>query len=335
MPVQQGGASVRAEIVAVGAHWSTAQRRLVRLIVELEESGEWADEGSPTCAHWVATALDVEVCTAREWLRVGRALAALPKLDDLFERDELSYSKVRAVTRVATAQNEAQLCMIALREPAGRLPCALAAFLSRYEKPEETERRHREATRLTTTRVEPDGMVVGTFRLPPLPGGRLMAAVDEKVRQRRPDASADASARWPSFPRQRAEALVQLVTEGGTDVQTEVVLHVRGDGCTLDDGTPIADTVVERIAPESFIRALIHDAERRPINASGRHRYPTDRQKRVVHERDRHCACGSDELLQYHHDPPFDVSKRTVVDELWLMCPPCHHAAHANHVPRE
>jgi len=172
-------------------------------------------------------------------------------------------------------------------------------------------------------------MVVGTFRLPPLSGGQLMAAVDAEVKGRRPDASADASARWPSFARQRAEALVELATSGGASVETEVVLHVRGDGCTLDDGTPIVGSVIERIAPESFIRVLIHDAERRPINASGRHRYPTDRQRRVVHERDRHCPCGSDEFLQYHHDPPFDESKQTVVEELWLRCPPCHHDDHA------
>jgi len=334
MSVVQEHASVRAEVVAVGAHWATAQRRLIRLVVELEDSGEWAVDGSPTCAHWVADALDVEVCTAREWLRVGRALVSLPKLDALFDRGEVSYSKVRAVTRVATPRNEAQLCTIALREPAGRLATALAAHLATYETPAETEQRHRNATRLTT-RVEPDGMVVGTFRLPPLSGGQLMAAVDAEVKGRRPDASADASARWPSFARQRAEALVELATSGGASVETEVVLHVRGDGCTLDDGTPIVGSVIERIAPESFIRVLIHDAERRPINASGRHRYPTDRQRRVVHERDRHCPCGSDEFLQYHHDPPFDESKQTVVEELWLRCPRCHHDDHAPPRQRE
>jgi hypothetical protein len=108
----------------------------------------------------------------------------------------------------------------------------------------------------------------------------------------------------------------------------EIVLNVRGDGCTLDDGTPIAETVVERIAPHAFLRALIHDAERHPINASGRHRHPTDRQKRVVHERDRHCRCGATEFLEYHHDPPFEATHRTVVEELWLKCRDCHRADH-------
>ena len=122
---------------------------------------------------------------------------------------------------------------------------------------------------------------------------------------------------------------MELVTEGGAEVVTEVVLHVRGDGCTLDDGTPIAESLVERIAPESFIRALIHDAERRPINASGAHRHPTQRQKRVVHERDRACVdCGSTEFLQYDHDPDFDTSQQTVIEDLWLRCANCHRDRH-------
>jgi hypothetical protein len=327
--------SLRAAVIAVGQHWATAQRRLIRLVVELDTSGEWAVDGSPTCAHWVADAIDVEVCTAREWLRVGRAVGVLRTIDRAFESGELSYSKVRGLTRVATPENEAELCKLALRVPAARLPHALAAWLARHETPEQTEARHRAATAVRSW-VDPDGMVVGSFRFPPLPGKSLLAAVDAKVEQFRPDASADASERWPSTAQQRADALLELVTKGGGAVATEVVLHVRGDGCTLDDGTPVASTVVERIAPKAFLRALIHDAERLPINASGAHRHPTQRQKRVVHERDRVCSgCGSSEFLQYHHDPPFDASQRTVVDELWLKCRKCHRRDHGHGPARE
>jgi hypothetical protein len=308
---------------------------LVRLVVELDDSGEWTVDGSTTCAHWVAAALGIEACTAREWLRVGRALRELPALDQAFESDQVSYSKVRAVTRVATPENEAELCRIALRVPAARLAHALAAWLAHHETPEETEARHRNATGLRTW-TDPDGMMAGSFRLPPLAGATLMTAVDAKVGQFRPDASADASARWPSIAQQRADALLELVTGGGARVQTEVVLHVRGDGCTLDDGTPVAESLVERITPQAFLRALIHDAERRPINASGAHRHPTTRQKRVVHERDGVCrGCGSSEFLEYHHDPPFEETRRTIIEELWLKCPRCHRADHPRPPSRE
>jgi hypothetical protein len=98
----------------------------------------------------------------------------------------------------------------------------------------------------------------------------------------------------------------------------------------LDDGTPVAGSVVERIAPVAFVRALIHDAEGKPINASGRQRHPTARQRRVVKERDRVCVdCGATDFLQYDHDPDFERSRRTIVDELKLKCPVCHVRRHA------
>jgi hypothetical protein len=328
----ESGPSLRALVVAAGVRWAAGQRQLVRLVIELDASGEWTLDGSATCAHWVADALDVEVCTAREWLRIARSLAGLPVVDASFEAGRLSYSKVRALTRVATPDNEAELCEIAERVPAGKLPHALASWLQRHETPEETEARH-EAARGLWWRTDVDGMVAGCFRLPPHRAGVVAAAVDAEVlRREAPHASADASearGRWPTVPQQPADALVDLLEGGGAAVATEVVVHVRGDGCSLDDGSPIAESVVERIAPSSFLRALIHDANARPINASGRHRHPSARQRRVVRERDKACVdCGATEFLQYDHDPDFEDSHRTLVEELKLRCWPCHRARH-------
>ena len=326
------GPSLRAKVVAAGARWSAGQRQLVQLLAELDDSGEWRLDGSPTCAHWVAAALDIEVSTVREWLRIGRKLVSLRVVNAAFDEGRLSYSKLRALTRIATPENEIELCQIAEHVPAGRLPHALAAWLQRHETPEETEARHHEARGLWW-RVDVDGMGVGCFRLPPTDLAVVAAATDAEVmRGVSRNASADASgddARWPSNAQQRADALLALVRGGGAVVTTEVVLHVRGDGCTLDDGTPIAGSVVERIAPDSFLRALIHDAESRPINASGRQRHPTVRQRRVVRERDLACVdCGATEFLQYDHEPDYEQSRRTVVDELRLRCRTCHRARH-------
>jgi len=320
-----------------------AQYRLLHLVVELDRSGEWALDGSRTCAQWVGAALDVEVCTAREWLRIGRALEVLPLIDEAFRSGRLSYSKVRMLTRVATRDNEAELCAMAERTPAGRLPSAIAAWLAGHEEPEDTERRQF-AARSLTWRTDVDGMVVGSFRLPPWMAATLIAAITAWIMRWRPSdtsterdngASVGASSThsavvWPSIPQQRADALLAIIEAGGAKIETKVVIHVRADGCSLDDGTPIAGSVVERIAPQSFIRTLIHDAERRPINASGRHRHPTTRQKRVVHERDRGCVdCGATEFLQQDHDEDFEITHHTLVEELKERCVTCHRARHA------
>ena len=331
---QQEVLSLRDELVEAGAQWSRSVRRLVLLSAELDASHEWAFDRVPTCAHWIAEALDVEVSTAREWLRIGRALVELEIIDAAFEQGRLSYSKVRTLTRIATPDDQEELCALAEQVPAGRLGPALAVWRARRESPDETEARQHDARRFAW-QVDTDGMVVGTFRLPPGDAAPLTAAVDALVRRNRPDASADAS-RWPSIAQQRADALVELLRAGGVSVISEVVLHVRGDGCTLDDGTPIPGTVVERIASTAFLRALIHDAECRPINASGRRRHPTIRQRRVVHERDGRCRdCGSTELLECDHDPPYERTGRTVVDELGERCANCHHRRHRNQRERE
>ncbi len=320
--------TLRQRVVAVGTSWSLAQYELVSLVATLDESGEWTADGAVSCAHWVGQALDVEVCTAREWLRIGRALMVLPMTDSAFEDGLLSYSKVRTLTRVATAENEVELLDIAHATPAGRLGVAIAGWLSARELPEETEARHHQS-RGVSWRTDPDGMTSGTFRLPPADAKRLTEAIDgELVRGRREavDASADA---WPSISQQRADAFIGLIAGGGARVVTEIVVHVRGDGTKFDDGTPIPWTLLERIAPEAFVRVLIHDAEGRPINASSRHRHPSARQKRVVRERDQRCiGCGSTEFLEYDHDPDFETSRRTVVDELHLRCWSCHRARH-------
>jgi hypothetical protein len=213
------------------------------------------------------------------------------------------------------------------RVPAGRLAHASASWLSRRETPEQTEKRQR-AVRSVRWRIDVDGTIVTTMRHAPADAAYFQAAVDSIVRTNRSRASADASERWPSLAQQRADAVTDLARDGGGSTSTEVVLHVRGDGCSLDDGTPIPQRVIERIASESFIRALIHDAEGRPINASGRQRHPTARQKRVVKERDRTCECGSTDLLDYHHDPAFEITHQTVVSELEAKCAICHHREH-------
>jgi hypothetical protein len=333
--VRSAGMSLCEAVIAAGAGWSSSLRRLVRLVAVLDVSGEWRTGGASTCAHWVAQTLDVEVSTAREWVRVGRVLARLVVIDDAFERDLLSYSKVRTLTRVATAKNEAELCELAQEVPAGRLAHALAAWLGRHETPAETEARQQQMKHLSW-RTQPDGSATGSFCLPPAEAATLTTAVDALVLRNQPtkfeppaDASIGLHNRWPTTSQQRADALVALISGGGAGIVTEVVMHVRADGCSLDDGSPIAESIIERIAPNAFLRALIHDAESHPINASGRQRHPTGRQRRVVKARDRECVdCAGTEFLQYDHDPDFEVTKHTLVDELNLRCWACHRDRH-------
>jgi hypothetical protein len=313
---------IGAMVLETGAHHASAQYRLSKLSALFDESNEWKQDRSPTAAHWIAERLDVEVCTAREWIRVGRKLTALPALDAAFHERDLSYSKVRALSRFATPDNETELIELARSVPAGKINPALAAWSIQNETADVIEERQQRDRGIFAS-LDADGMIVGRFRLPPLEGAEVLAALDG-IASKRLDASAGAS-----LAQRRVDALSHLVKSGNTGINSEVVLHVRGDGSSFDDGTPISDSIVEQIIPKSFIRMLIHDAERRPLNASSRQRHPTLRQKRVVKERDRCCVdCGSTEFLQYDHVPDWTVSRRTVVDELQLRCSTCNDRRH-------
>jgi hypothetical protein len=328
-----------ARIVLLGRRLGSLHHDLVRTAVAYDLSGMWATSGHSTCAAWIAETLAVSLGTAREWLRVGHALTTLPDVDASFHAGRLSYGQVRTLTRIAIDHPDraSELVDLAERTPARHLAVALAAWIAANEDPDALARRHRRETGLSA-RTEPDGMGVITLRLPPLHHGAVMAAIDATVMTTKSaqNASTDASSSHTvaddgraSLAQQRAAALVDLVTTGGASVATELIIHVRADGATLGDGTPIADTLAERLVPESFIRAMIHDAESHPINVSGRHRHPTDRQKLVVTERDRTCTCGATTFLHHHHEPPFEESKRTLVDELQLKCHACHRRRHA------
>lgn len=102
--------------------------------------------------------------------------------------------------------------------------------------------------------------------------------------------TADSSGSYPTVAQQHADALHQVLANGPGSTTTEVIFHVRGDGCTADDGTPVTDTAIVGLIDDAQLRAMIHDADRRPVNASGTQRHATTRQKRVVKERDRACV---------------------------------------------
>lgn len=319
--------SIAHELRDLIGSWSRSQHRIIVLAGDFADTAEWAADGAPTAAHWLADTAGIEVSTARDWIRVGRALRDLPASADAFAEGRLSYAKVRALTRIATADNESELVAIAAQVPAGELGRTLAAWVANHADADELAE-YQHACRSVRRRQQPDGMVVYTMHLPPLAAGHLDAHLTTWTTQGRSFRGASADA-YPTIAQQHADAVADLVTNGSPGTSIEVVLHVRGDGCALDDGTPIPDSQVAQLVPGAFIRALVHDAARHPIAISHRRRHPTTRQKRFVKESDRQCVdCGRTDLLEYDHEPPYEQTGHTTVDELSIRCGPCHRLRH-------
>ena len=105
--------ALAAEITTLAGHLNAAQYRFLKLLDEFDRAQGWAEPGVRSLAHWLELKCGIGDLAAREKVRVARALRELPLIDAAFERGEISYSKVRAMTRAATPQNEAQLLNIA------------------------------------------------------------------------------------------------------------------------------------------------------------------------------------------------------------------------------
>ncbi len=102
-----------AEISELCSYIYAAEHRLLTLIREFDEQKGWQWLGFHSCACWLNFKCSIDMNTARERVRVALALGKLPKIDARFATGALSYSKMRAMTRIADESNEDYLLMIA------------------------------------------------------------------------------------------------------------------------------------------------------------------------------------------------------------------------------
>ncbi len=120
--------TLEARITEVWGHINTATYRFLELLGEFDRTRGWARHGLPNCAQWLNWQCGIGGCAAREKVRVARALPDLPKIGNAFRQGRVSYSKVRAMTRVATPENEATLLNIALHGTASHVEKTVRKF---------------------------------------------------------------------------------------------------------------------------------------------------------------------------------------------------------------
>ena len=109
------------EIATLSAHIDAATHRLLECIRSFDESGGWHEQGAGSCAQWLSWRVGWDPGTARERVRVARALGTLPLIDEALRTGGLSYAKARALTRVATPANEDRLLAMALTATGAQL----------------------------------------------------------------------------------------------------------------------------------------------------------------------------------------------------------------------
>jgi hypothetical protein len=166
---------LEAEIVALSSQLTAATSRLLALVGEFDAAEGWREWGMRSTAHWLSWQCGVGLTAGREQVRVARVLRSLPLLAGEFAAGRLSYSKVRAITRVATAETEATLVEWAVHATAAQLD-RLVAGQRRVMRASDVRARHH--ARHLTWRWDDDGSLIGSFRLPPEQAAVLLQALE-------------------------------------------------------------------------------------------------------------------------------------------------------------
>ena len=129
-PQRLTGAQLGQAITLLSAQMNAANHHLLRMIAEFDRCSGWRLDGSMrSCAHWLVAHCGITLGAAREKVRVARQLEVLPEVNGVFAEGGISYSKVRAITRVATPDNEGFMVHLAQENTAGHLE----RLVSRYE----------------------------------------------------------------------------------------------------------------------------------------------------------------------------------------------------------
>ena len=170
--------ALEAEITRLWGHINAATAHFLALLAEFDRREGWAQHGIASCAHWLSWQCGIGPVAAREKVRVARALTSLPKIAGAFGEGRLSYSKVRALTRVATAETEDTLLNIALNGTAAHVERTVRGFRRavRYLERNEAEAMHER--RYLDCRRESDGSVRLEARLAPEVGEMLLKALE-------------------------------------------------------------------------------------------------------------------------------------------------------------
>jgi hypothetical protein len=247
------------EIALWSAHINAATARWIELVLAFRDEGGVAGDDF---ARWLAFRCGISTCEAREYVRVGEEL---PLTRGAFARGEITFSKLRALTRVATPASEEALIELVLALTTSHLERALRAFrrISREKAGDSHELEY------VDYYWGEDGSLFLRARLPAEDGTLLVRALDaarERVRERQRDGDApkertsgvDGPPITLEPPRStQVEALVDLAHSALAGLadsaeQARLLVHV--------DATALADDRAGRsefaMAPSSLARPL-------------------------------------------------------------------------------
>jgi Domain of unknown function (DUF222)/HNH endonuclease len=341
------------EIAELSANLDAATARLLELIREFDARGGW-NHGFRSCAHWLSWRVGMQMGAAREHVRVARALGSLPRLAEALARGELSYSKVRELTRVATPEIEERLLAVGRAGTACHVERIVRGWRRVDRLAEAREDTRRYTARALHVYQDEDGTVRIRGRLTPEQGAVIMQALAaaretlyQRTRSTPPTWPESVPEETPSMEQQQADALT-LVAEsalhhsldpGAPGERYQVVVHVDGPvladaeapgQSVLDGGTHVPAGTFQRLACDATRVIMRHDGDGQIVEVGARTRTIPPAIRRALHHRDRGCRFPGCSVAfgQGHHIRHWAQGGPTTLSNLAMLCRRHHRAVH-------
>ncbi len=339
-------------IAALAARLHGGTYELLVLLREFDDRIVWSN-GFASCAHWLHWRTGIALGAAREKVRVAHALATLPLVSATMQRGAISYAKVRALTRVATPDNEASLLDFAQAGTAAQVERFVGAW-RRVDRVAAAEAETQYLGRQLYTSIDADGMVVIRGRLTPELGAvvqrALEAAADRLFREAQGEPKAERVADEVTPAQRRADALGLLaeaalasdLDRGCSGDRYQVVLHVEvPSGATAEDslaGAMELDHSALNVSAETSLRlscdaAVVRmelDGDGEVLSVGRKTRTVPPSIRRALQARDRSCrfpGCTA-RRCDVHHVKHWVDGGATSLDNLVLLCRRHHRAVH-------
>jgi hypothetical protein len=332
-----------AEICTLAGRLNAANHRFLALIAEFDRRKGWNDGATQSCAHWLNWKCGIGMGAAREKVRVAHALADLPKVSAAMASGTLSYSKVREITRVASAETEDALLMVAEHGTAQHVEKLVQSFRRCKEAEELSREAQQHRNRRVSIRYDYDGSLVLDCRLPAEIGAAVLQAIDLAVE----DVPAGTSREEMSFSARRADALWRVaqsflahgVEDSNGGDRQQIVVHVAAETlrektagcCKLEHGPSLAAETARRIACDASVVALVENAKGEPLNVGRKTRTVSAPLRRLLEARDQGCrfpGCANRRYIDAHHIKHWANGGETKPSNLVCLCTFHHRAVH-------
>ena len=318
-----------------GLSETAAQAHAALAVLALAAAAEPMQDGYRSLAHQLTVDTGVALETARELIRVGQALAALPCIRAAFQSGELSFDKVRALTLVATPADDEEWRDFALYAAGSQVRRVVTGVRRAFAS--DAERMQRRGLWSVWTE---DGMLRLRALLPPEEGAMVLAALEAVITAQRSE-KRETFADDP-FAARQADALVDIaehalaVTDLGLSTASDagrVVVHMDagGESAYLEDGPPVSTGVALRIACDAEV-ITVTERGGVPVDVGRAQRVPGRRLRRALHLRDRGCrapGCGVPaRRCHVHHIRHWAHGGETTMANTLLLCHFHHRRLH-------